>query len=499
MPGDYRAGQPGEQSILAMASTTFDGQRPGRGSSRLYLFGLVAISSFLLAVIVSGSLLSVHQAETTVLLRAGAPDMPEAGPDALRAELLARDNLLPALVKLGLDEWSAARVRVDARRNESGDIRVQITYSDGDGPLAGAVTNELAERCAAAHHARVKQHGWQAWTAARRQMEQAVQDKQQLDLEIRRFLDEMLPQMAGLSDGRWSDPYRRVLLVLPPPRMRGGQGVVQASADSDVDPDEIRRELAECDRLLAYKRTYMLDYHPDIQDLLLTIQRLEASLLNLDPLGPKRPPEVSGEVKPSLAAPPTAASSPGAPSPAAAPRAVPLTETQTAAAAAIKGYRQRFEQLNARHQSSAQAENAAWEQYHTLEQQPLSHIEPARRSVSLDRSRWQRYLALMAALAATLGLGMVWMARRGDRAFYSAEQVGRELALIVVGAFATEKFSAGRLAHSAQRGTRAACEGLTALVLVWLVMLAALDRSFLLEITGDPLAAIALAWQHTIG
>jgi hypothetical protein len=68
-----------------------------------------------------------------------------------------------------------------------------------------------------------------------------------------------------------------------------------------------------------------------------------------------------------------------------------------------------------------------------------------------------------------------------------------------VGAFASQKFSAGRLAHAAQRGTRAACEGLLALIVLWLVMLSALDRSFLTEITSDPLAAIALAWQHTLG
>ena len=108
-------------------------------------------------------------------------------------------------------------------------------------------------------------------------------------------------------------------------------------------------------------------------------------------------------------------------------------------------------------------------------------------------------LALMAALAAMLGLAMVWTARRGDRAFYSADQVGHELALPVVGTFAAGKFSAGRLAHSVHRGARTTCEGLMALVAIWLVMLAALDRSFLLEVTGDPLAAIALAWQHTMG
>ncbi len=474
-----------------MASTTFDAQRTAaRGSSRLYLFGIVAVSVFLLAVVVSGHLLSVHQAETTVLLRAGG-EMPEVNAEALASELLARDCLLPALTKLGLNEWAAPRVKVDARRSEAGDVRVQVRYSDEDGSRASAVTNELAERCAAVHQARVKQHSWQTWTAARREMEQAVLDKQQLDLDIRRFLDEVLPQTVRLSaDGRWSDPYRRQLLVLPTPRPRGEQGVVRASAENEIDPNEIRRELAECDRLLAHKRTYMEDRHPDIQELLLTIQRLEASLLNLDPLGPKRP----------LAAAPVAnpAPAPAAPAPA-APRAANLTEAQAAAAAAIKGYRDRLEQLNTRHQSLARAENAAWEQYHSLDAEPLAQIDPARRTLFLDRPRWQRYLALMAVLAGMFGLGMVWVAKRGDRAFYSAEQVSRELGLPVVGAFAGQRFSAGRLAHTAQRGTRAACEGLMALIVIWLVMLSALDRSFLVEITGDPLAAIALAWQHTLG
>jgi hypothetical protein len=496
-----------------MASTILS-ERGGavRGTSRLYLFGLVAISAFLLAVIVSGNLLSVHQAETTVLLRAAAPEMPELSPDALRVELLARENLLPALAKLGLDDWAAPRVRVDARRTESGDVRVHVAYSDGDGTRASAVANELAERCAAGYQSRLKQYSWQTWTAARRQMEQAVQEKQQLDLEIRRFLDEVLPQTVRLSDGRWSDPFRRQLLVLPPPRPRTGQGtgqgtaqgtghdtaqgVVQASGESHVDPNEIRRELAECDRLLAHRRTYMQEEHPHVQDLLLTIQRLEASLLNLDPLGPKRPPAASPEGKPAAAA---VAATAAAPAAASVARTANLTEAQSAAASAIKGYRDRFEQLNTRHQSLAQAENAAWENYHSLEQRDVSQIEPARRTLLLDRPRWKRYLAMMAALAGTLGIGMVLVARRGDRAFYSAEQVGRELALPVVAALGAAKLSAGRVAHAAQRGARTACEGLLALIVVWLVMLSALDRSFLLELTGDPLAAIALAWQHTMG
>ena len=105
------------------------------------------------------------------------------------------------------------------------------------------------------------------------------------------------------SDGRWADPFRRQLLALPTPPPRGEQDVVRASAENPVNPEEIRRELAECDRLLAHRRTYMEDRHPDIQELMLTIQRLEASLLNLDPLGPKRPDATPEEqVAPTAAA-----------------------------------------------------------------------------------------------------------------------------------------------------------------------------------------------------
>src|SRR5436189_289914 len=102
-------------------------------------------------------------------------------------------------------------------------------------------------------------------------------------------------------------------------------------------------------------------------------------------------------------------------------------------------------------------------------------------------------------MAGTLGLGMVWLAKRGNRAFYSAGQVSRELGLPVVGALAGNTLSAGRVAHTAQRGIRTACEGLLAVTVIWLVALAALDRPFLDQVSNDPLTAIALAWQHMHG
>jgi hypothetical protein len=94
---------------------------------------------------------------------------------------------------------------------------------------------------------------------------------------------------------------------------------------------------------------------------------------------------------------------------------------------------------------------------------------------------------------------VVWLAKRGDRAFYSGEQVTRELALPVVGTLAAQKLSAGRVAYLAQRGIRTTCEGVMGLIVIWLEMLAVLDHSFLAEITSDPLAAVALAWQYTLG
>src|SRR5437773_8214352 len=179
-----------------------------------------------------------------------------------------------------------------------------------------------------------------------------------------------------------------------------------------------------------------------------------------------------------------------------APRTANLTAAQATAAAAIKRYRDRFEELNTRHQSLARAEHDAWDRYRKLDDLPLSRIEPVRHAVLLDRSRWQNLISLMAAMAGMLGLGMAWLAKRGSRAFYSAEQVSRELELPVVGTLASQKFSPGRLAYSLQRGIRTACEGLVAVIAIWLVMLAVLDHAFLDQMTSDPLAAVALAWQR---
>jgi hypothetical protein len=224
--------------------------------------------------------------------------------------------------------------------------------------------------------------------------------------------------------------------------------------------------------------------------VLLDVEQLKASLLVLDPLGTREPALWPAEkVLPASPHPATSA----------LPRTVPLTETQTATAAEIKGYRDRCEELNKRHESLAQAEREAFERFRDLEKASVSQIEPVRRQVILDRPRWQRYIALMAGMAGTLGLGLAWLAKRGDRAFHSAEQVGRELGLTIVGATAATKLSAGRVAYLAQRGIRTTCEALTAIILIGLAMLALLDGAFLAQITSDPLAAIALAWQHTLG
>src|SRR5437773_11624451 len=113
------AGHLASHDRSSMASTPFDGRRfTGRGTSRLYLFGLVAICTFLLAVIASGSLLSVHQAETAIVLQSGSTDVPEPSAEALQAQLLARDNLLAALGKLGLEASATQRVKVAARTSE---------------------------------------------------------------------------------------------------------------------------------------------------------------------------------------------------------------------------------------------------------------------------------------------------------------------------------------------------------------------------------------------
>src|ERR1043166_2093311 len=202
-----------------MASNSFAGQRStGRGSSRLYLFCLTGLTVFLLAIIASGSVLSIHQAETTVLLRTDMPEMPELNAEALQAQLLARDNLLPALAKIGLDEGAAPRVALEARRGEAGEVRVKVAYSDFDNSRASALVNELAERCAAAYRRQLQQH-------LSHQVEQTLREKQQLDQEIRQFLEEILPKTVGLSADGWkSDPWRRRLRAMPLPRPLGGDG-----------------------------------------------------------------------------------------------------------------------------------------------------------------------------------------------------------------------------------------------------------------------------------
>src|SRR5262249_27786448 len=154
----------------SMDSNSFSQRRSVGRTSRLYLFCLVGMTVFLLAVAASGSLLSIHQAETTVLLRANVPEMPELNAEALQAQLLTRDNLLPALQKIGLGESASSRVALAARRSESGEVRVNVAYTDSDHARAGALVTELAERCAAAYRRQLQRYLSQ-------QVEQTLQEK----------------------------------------------------------------------------------------------------------------------------------------------------------------------------------------------------------------------------------------------------------------------------------------------------------------------------------
>lgn len=476
---------------------------PRRGSSRVYLFSLVTMSMFLLAVVASGSIVSVYRAETAVVLRGDIPKLPTVSPEILQTQWLASENLLPALAKVGLDEWAAPRVQMLAKQSESGAIRAQVSYTDADGSRATALVNEMAERCAASHRQRVKQHFKQTLRLAEKQVEQTLLEKQQLDREIQRYLDEILPRSVNLSSDGWkNDPWRRRLRVLRMPRPLTGEGTMVASAtDGEPDAQEIRRELAEQERRLEQLRHDMQDEHPEVQRVLLDIQQLKASLINMQPLESISPTLGAASERQNQTA--TAAESTTNTATITpqntAPQTAHISEAQAAAAKFLQGYRTRYEVLNTRHQTLAQAAYEASERYQEADELPLAHIEPVRRAPELDRERWQGSISLLAAFAGLCGLGMLWLAKRGDQAFYSRQQIDFDLGLPVLGQFATQTWTAGRIAYTAQRGIRGTCEGVLAVLGIWFFMLAALDVEFRSELTHDPLAAIALAWQHTLG
>jgi hypothetical protein len=452
---------------------------------------------FVLALVASGSLLSSYDTDARVVLDWQEAYFPQMPADVEPAHVLPRDSVLATLAKVGLDDLALTNLDIQTRRGDGRQVQVTIRYFDADATRASTVVNELAEQCAVGHRRAAQRRLQQALQATREQIERAQREKVRLDEELGRALKEILTPLK-LSAGSWeSDPWRKRLRTLAVPPRAAGDGTVLASAEAPVDPEEIRQELAAQEKLLQQLEEKMTPQHPRVVWLKLDIERLKAKLLSA--ASPDAPPTIA----------PSAISAPT--SPAKAKRARPgsgvvsplrSSEAEAVAAARIEEYRERFARLNAAHQTLAQTESDAWRQYRDLDDARLAQIEPARRSVQLDRPRWQRFLALMAVLSASCGFGAVMLANRGDVAFISPGQVRRQLPVPLLGVLARSgaaKYSPGRLAYVTQRGVRIGCECLLAATALWLVALAALDHAFLNELQRDPLAAVALACRRMLG
>jgi hypothetical protein len=464
------------------------------------LFCLTALVAFLLAVIASGSLLSSYETVSIVTLRWPEGYFQKPSAEA-QTPALPRETLLAAAAKVGLDESALGELFLQPW-SDSSIVRVAIRYRDADPTRSSTFVSEVAEEFVAGHHRQAQRHLQQVLAHAREQIERTQQERWRLVEEIDQYLKQALPQLR-ISHNSWdTDPYRKRLRLLAAPPHAEVQGVLLASGHAQHDAVELRTEIAELEARVKALLEHLTPEHPKVQILRHEIELLRGSLLNVAPHDPPQQPDTAPPVNNgptgTSPSPPKVSPSPSPPT----NTAPPLNGGELTFAARMDQYRGHVARLNTAHRELAKTEHEAWRRYRDLDASDLADSEPAHRSVQLDRPRWQRFTALMAVLAMSLGFGMLLIAKRGNWSFVTPEQVRRELSLPVLGVLRNgdaTPMSRGLLAYRLQRGMKKGGEWLLAGVAVWLIMLAALDHGFWGELWSDPLGAVAMAWQRTWG
>ncbi len=391
---------------------------------------------------------------STATVRLPGDSHAPADPEEIKRHITSRQNVYQAVRQLGLaaeppagedPQATAARVTEEVSRNlrvtadttdPAGDLTVSIVYSNTSPHYAAELANTLAESYAEEHRAACQRRADRAWAEARQATDQAEREF----LEAKTRLEESCqPESAPRQATQPAETVAPItqqddisLATSAEDRQPEPEASAAATASDPVLVENpVWAELSQQLAVLKQRRKRLLidrtPLHPEVQDAELQIAELERELSAT----PKAIPGEASEKSPTADRRSDAdmSAAPAVPAPSPTPPQQPervqnLRALVPQVGHAAEAYRQAFHQ-----------ERRAWQDHQRAPRVELELAEPQqpRGPSPSPRPLAALWAALGAALAVSVGMGMISAGTTMQPPLETVEQVRNVLPVPVVG------------------------------------------------------------------
>ncbi len=474
--------------------------QPSLQPGRWYLFGLSALTIFLLTIFLFGSWAGEHLFVAEVHLRTDLSMEPQA--EKLSTDQVVRDitnpkHLQQALIRTGYFAGTAStgdqraeaatklleRLQIPSVEQDRRGLRVKVAYTHRSETFAASVANQVAHDFAERYRERSERALLATLTRAREITQQARNRVTECEAVVEQLLDRIFPRgpmspANNIGDGR-SDTQSPLAVVL-------------ASAEIGAsDPEAMERQLAELEherRLLLKTRT---DQHPAVVALDKQIaglrERLESAV---SPTATVAPRSISDE-----------GSLPVVPTPPPLPDEIQqlLTEHQQVAQT-FHDCRRRLERLLADLQVAERGERVAWQKHQEAMNTTLAEAAALGGRTTIHPAKWRRTTIWAMVGALVLGGAVVWVSTLAWQTCIHPQQLQQDSGIPLIAMVRSGRrttWSGRWWVRQGIGGWKIFCEASLVCGVGWVLLMSVCETGFAAEFWRDPLGQIAFAASRT--